>query len=125
MRRETYEFRIDPDTISFPASVLDVLDVDVLRPKEPRKTELGIETFKWRGRKGAVELAFGLAYRRTSGRPSFLEQGGSRSCLVHTAHTEECDGHLSPFVDFVATFSIQWAHFVSIFPALGPITQIA
>lgn len=71
------EFRIDSDAIAVSPSVPDVLDVDLLGAKEARKSEFGIETFKWRGRKGEIELAFSLAFRRTGGRPTFLDQGGS------------------------------------------------
>lgn len=72
------EFQIDSGTITVPPSVPDVPDADLLGPKHARKTELGIQTFKWRGRKGEIELAFSLAFRRTSGRPTFLHHDGSR-----------------------------------------------
>jgi hypothetical protein len=71
------EFRIDSDTIAIPSFVPDVLDEDLLGAKQPRKSELEVETFKWRGRRGEIELAFALAFRRTSSRPTFMGMDGA------------------------------------------------
>jgi hypothetical protein len=70
------QFRIDSDAVLIPSSVPDVTDAELLGPTEPRNKEPGIETFSWKGVKDEVELAFNLAFRRTAGRPSFLDENG-------------------------------------------------
>ena len=71
------EFTIDSDSFVVPQSVPNVSDEDVLEVIQQRKAELGIDTFQWRGSAGETELALGLAYRKTSGRPTFLDQSGA------------------------------------------------
>jgi hypothetical protein len=71
------ELTIDSDSSAVPRSVPNVSDEDVLEAKQQRKDELGIETFQWRGGAGETELALSLAYRKTSGRPTFLDQSGT------------------------------------------------
>ena len=67
-------FQMDSDIVTLPRSVPDISDEDLLGPKQPLKSALGIDTFKWRGSRGEIELAFSLAFRKTSGRPTFLDQ---------------------------------------------------
>jgi hypothetical protein len=68
------EFAIDSDTFLIPRAVPDVSDKDILEAKQQQKAALGIDTFQWRGSAGEAELALGFAFRKTSGRPSFLDQ---------------------------------------------------
>jgi hypothetical protein len=65
-------FSLD-DKLKIPMVVPNVSDEYLLEAKLPRKKELGIETFKWSGRLGNTDLAMGLVYRVSNGRPTFID----------------------------------------------------
>ena len=66
-------FTLDDEVAQIPVRTPPVSDTNILLAIEPKKTQLGIETFQWEGAVGDTELALGIGYRMTSGRATFID----------------------------------------------------
>jgi hypothetical protein len=76
------EFTLDDEVARIPVRTPSVSDANILLAMEPRKTELGIETFQWEGAVGDTELALGVGYRTKSGRATFLDEDNTPLLLA-------------------------------------------
>jgi hypothetical protein len=66
-------FTLDDEVTRIPVSTPPVSDADILLAKEPKKAELGIETFQWEGAVGDTKLTLGVGYRLINDRATFLD----------------------------------------------------
>lgn len=64
---------LDDEVTRIPVRTPPISDSNILLTMEPKKTELGIETFQWKGAVGDTELTLGVGYRSTNGRATFLD----------------------------------------------------
>lgn len=66
---------LDEDRLMIPTVPPDVSDEGILDAKQSKKSELGIETFGWRGSMGNTDLTLGIAYRvLEDGTATFLDE---------------------------------------------------